>query len=155
MQYPTSKLKRIFETNVYGSFFCAREAAKYMINAKTSGTIVLIASVAADVVPTPQPQAPYNASKAAIKQLTASLAVEWAPNKIRVNALSPGYMATDMVKAVVDTDPALMDKWISLTPARRIGDPEDLKGAVVYLASDASRFTTGTELRVDGGYSVV
>ncbi|KIO15535.1 hypothetical protein M407DRAFT_93260 [Tulasnella calospora MUT 4182] len=126
-----------------------------MIGARTPGTIVLIASIAANTVATPQPQALYSASKAAVKQLTASLAVEWAPNQIRVNALSPGYMATEMVKAIGGAQPALMDKWIDLTPARRIGDPEDLKGAVVYLASDASRFTTGTELRVDGGYSVV
>lgn len=155
LQYPTSKLRRIFEINVYGSLFCAREAAQYMIKAKTPGTIVLIGSVAANAVPIPQPQAPYNASKAAIKQLTASLAVEWAPHQIRVNALSPGYMATEMVKAIADTDPGLMEKWMGLTPMRRIGNPEDLKGAIIYLASDASEFMTGAELRVDGGYSVV
>lgn len=102
----------------------------------------------------PQPQAPYNASKAAVRHMGASLAVEWAPSNIRVNVISPGYMATALTRVILDRDPVLKETWTSLTPMGRIGEPEDLKGAVVYLASEASAFTTGIDLTVDGGYTL-
>ncbi|KAG8908521.1 hypothetical protein FRB99_005881 [Tulasnella sp. 403] len=155
MEYPTSKIRKLFDVNVHGAFFSAREAARHMIKNRTRGSIVLVSSMSANVVNIPQPQAPYNASKAAVKHMAASLAVEWAQYGIRVNALSPGYMLTALTKAILDKDEELKAKWIGLTPMGRLGDPEDLNGAVVYLASEASRFTTGTEIRVDGGYTVV
>lgn len=127
----------------------------------------------------PQAQAPYNASKAAVRHMASSLAVEWATKNIRVNVISPGelllvlhatpltlraeltslslagYMATALTRVILDRDPDLRDAWVNLTPMGRIGEPEDLKGAVIYLASDASSFTTGAELIVDGGYTRV
>lgn len=127
-----------------------------MIADNIPGSIILVASMSATVVNVPQPQAPYNASKAAVKHLGACLAVEWAKHNIRVNTLSPGYMLTSLLQAVLDKHAGgkeLRASWEAMTPAGRLGMPEDLKGAAVYLASDASRFTTGSDLVVDGGYS--
>jgi len=117
------------------------------------GSIIFIASMSANIVNVPQPQFAYNASKAAVKHMAASLAVEWAPYGIRVNSLSPGYMNTPLLKAVRNA--TWEETWINNTPMRRLGEPDDLKGAIVFLASDASKFVTGTDLRVDGGYTVV
>ncbi|KAG8995367.1 hypothetical protein FRB94_009201 [Tulasnella sp. JGI-2019a] len=150
LEYPTHKIQKLYDINVHGSFFCAREAARHMIKTGTRGSMVLIASMSANIVNVPQPQTPYNASKAAVKHMAASLAVEWAQHGIRVNSLSPGYMLTPLTVAVLEKAQDMKAKWESLTPAGRMGDPEDLKGSVIYLASDASKFTTGTELRVDG-----
>ena len=144
------------------------------------GSIVLIGSMSGAAVNIPQPQSPYNASKAgafssassfpvftghlnansfdlssAVRHMASSLAVEWATKNIRVNVISPGYMATALTRVILDRDPELRDAWVNLTPMGRIGEPEDLKGAVIYLASDASAFTTGADLRVDGGYTLV
>lgn len=155
LEYPADRMKRLYDINVHGAFYTAREAAKYMIP-KGSGSIVLISSMSATAVNIPQPQAPYNASKAAVRQLAASLAVEWAKQGVRVNSLSPGYMLTKLTRTILaGGDPDLKRKWEELTPMGKMGDPEDLKGAIVYLSSDASKFMTGAELRVDGGYCAV
>ena len=84
--------------------------------------------------------------------MATSLAVEWAKNGIRVNSLAPGYMVTSLTRTILDNNPELEATWTSLTPMGRLGAPEDLKGAIVFLASDASSFVTGTEVTVDGGY---
>ncbi|GAA5938545.1 hypothetical protein JCM3775_002155 [Rhodotorula graminis] len=152
-EYPADKFRKLMGINVEGSFYCAREAAKDMMRREAQGSIVLIGSMSGAAVNVPQPQAPYNASKAAVRHMCSSLAVEWAPKNIRVNCISPGYMATALTRVILDRDPVLRDAWVSLTPMARLGDPEDLKGAVIYLASDASAFTTGADLRVDGGYT--
>jgi len=155
LEYPTDKMRMVFKINVEGAFFCAREAARHMFAAQTqTGSIILVGSMSGSVVNVPQPQTPYNSSKAAVRQMAASLAVEWAQSGVRVNSLAPGYMLTALTKNILDANPALREKWESLTPMGRIGLPEDLKGAIVYLASDASGFTTGQELIVDGGYTL-
>jgi len=87
-----------------------------------------------------------------VKHMASSLAVEWAKEGVRVNALSPGYMLTKLTRTILSNDPELKRTWENLTPMGRMGEPEDLDGAIVFLASDASRFMTGSELRVDGGY---
>ncbi|PWO00517.1 NAD(P)-binding protein, partial [Tilletiopsis washingtonensis] len=157
-EYPTDKMKLLYDVNINGSYFVAREAAKHMLRDGTQGSIILIASMSAGIVNIPQAQAPYNASKAAVRHLASSLAVEWAKRGIRVNSLSPGYMATALTKQVLENSPEgkeLKAKWESLTPMGRMGEPEDLKGAAIYLASDASKFTTGQDIVVDGGYVCV
>jgi len=151
LDYPADRARLLYDVNVHGVFFTAREAARRMIPQK-SGSIVLIASMSANIVNIPQFQTPYNASKAAVKHMAASLAVEWARDGVRVNALSPGYMLTRLTKTILEKDEALKKTWENLTPMGRMGDPEDLAGAIVFLASDASKFVTGSEIRVDGGY---
>ncbi|GAA5825419.1 hypothetical protein JCM11251_006975 [Rhodosporidiobolus azoricus] len=152
-EYPAEKIRKLMGINVEGTYYCAREAAKDMLARNAPGSIVLIGSMSGAAVNIPQPQTPYNASKAAVRHMAASLAVEWATKNIRVNCISPGYMATALTRVILDRDPELRDAWVNLTPMGRIGDPEDLKGAVIYLSSDASSFTTGIDLRVDGGYT--
>lgn len=122
----------------------------------TGGSIILVASMSGSIVNIPQPQAPYNASKAAVKHLGACLAVEWAKHGIRVNTLSPGYMLTSLTQQMFDRNAEgkqLRKTWEGMIPMGKMGMPEDLKGAAVYLASDASRYTTGSDLIVDGGYT--
>lgn len=152
--YPFDRIKRLYDINVHGAFFTAREAARNMIP-QGGGSIVLVASMSANIVNIPQPQTPYNAAKAAVKHMAASLAVEWAKKGVRVNCLSPGYMLTKLTRTILAHDTELKKTWESLTPMGRMGDPEDLAGAIIFLASDASRFMTGSEIRVDGGYCII
>ncbi|RPD66464.1 NAD-P-binding protein [Lentinus tigrinus ALCF2SS1-7] len=152
--YPFDRIKRLYDINVHGAFFTAREAARNMIP-QGGGSIVLVASMSANIVNIPQPQTPYNAAKAAVKHMAASLGVEWAKKGVRVNTLSPGYMLTKLTRTILAHDTELKKTWESLTPMGRMGEPEDLAGAIVFLASDASRFMTGAEIRVDGGYCII
>ncbi|KAF8163422.1 hypothetical protein B0H34DRAFT_795133 [Crassisporium funariophilum] len=154
LDYPADRMKRLFDINVHGVFYTAREAARNMIP-QGGGSIILVSSMSANIVNIPQFQTPYNSSKAAVKHMAASLAVEWAKEGVRVNALSPGYMLTKLTKEVLSGDAELKTTWEQLTPMGRMGEPEDLAGAIVFLASDASKFMTGSEIRVDGGYCVI
>jgi NAD(P)-dependent dehydrogenase (short-subunit alcohol dehydrogenase family) len=115
------------------------------------GAIVNVGSISAEIVNRPQWQPAYNASKAAVHQLTKSLAAEWAPDNIRVNALAPGYVKTEM--APVDR-PEFRQRWILDAPMQRYATPEEIAPSVVFLASDASSFMTGSVLVVDGGYTL-
>ncbi len=141
---------QVMGTNVDGVWIPSQVVAAHMAE-RGGGVMVNIGSMSAAIVNRPQWQPAYNASKAAVHHLTRSLAAEWAPLGIRVNALAPGYMATDM--APVD-DPRFRRHWIEDAPMLRAGRPEELGGAIVFLASDASSFMTGSVLTVDGGYSV-
>jgi NAD(P)-dependent dehydrogenase (short-subunit alcohol dehydrogenase family) len=127
-----------------------------MIKQNNGGSIILIASMSAHIVNKPQPQCSYNASKAAVVHLAKSLACEWAPHKIRVNTVSPGYMATSLTKQVIadrgSEGAAMKSSWEENTPMGRMGEPHELQGSIIYLASEASSFVTGTDLVVDGGY---
>jgi NAD(P)-dependent dehydrogenase (short-subunit alcohol dehydrogenase family) len=116
-----------------------------------SGSIVNIGSISGQIVNRPQWQPAYNASKAAVHQLTRSLAAEWGPVGVRVNALAPGYIKTDM--APVD-EPQYRRYWIEDAAQQRYATPEELGPAMVFLASDASSFVTGSVLVIDGGYTV-
>ena len=104
------------------------------------------------IVNKPQPQAAYNASKAGVILLTKSLAAEWASRGVRVNSVSPGYIGTEMTKLGM-TNEAWKKEWLELTPLGRVGEPADVAHAVLYLASDAAKFATGTNLVIDGGYT--
>ena len=146
--------QKVLNVNLTGMFLCSREIGKVMVEQK-SGSIINIASMSGLIVNWPQPQAAYNTSKAGVIQLTKSLAAEWAEHNIRVNAIAPGYMKTKMTKEFIKDSPKIKQEWIDSTPLQRMGEPEELRGAVVYLASSASSFMTGNTLVIDGGYCVL
>jgi NAD(P)-dependent dehydrogenase (short-subunit alcohol dehydrogenase family) len=142
--------KQVFDVNVTGVWNCCQTFGRHMA-AGGGGSIVNIGSISAMIVNRPQWQPAYNASKAAVHQLTKSLAAEWAPLSIRVNALAPGYVKTEM--APVD-DPQFRQHWIDDAPMQRYATPEELGPSLIYLASSASSFMTGSVLVIDGGYTV-
>jgi len=150
LEVPRDEWLEVFDVNVNGLWYCARTVGRGMVE-RRSGVIVNIGSISALIVNRPQWQPAYNASKAAVHQLTKSLAAEWAPYNVRVNALAPGYVKTAM--APVD-EPRYRRNWIEDAPMQRYALPEELGPSLVYLASDASRFMTGSVLVIDGGYTL-
>lgn len=143
--------RAILAVNCDGVFWCCREFGKLML-AAGSGVIVNVASMSGLVVNRPQPQAAYNVSKAAVIHLTRSLAAEWAARGVRVNAVAPGYVATELTLRGM-ADPVWKEEWLRSTPMGRVAQPEEIAPAVLYLASDASSYVTGSTLVVDGGYT--
>jgi NAD(P)-dependent dehydrogenase (short-subunit alcohol dehydrogenase family) len=139
----------VFDLNVKALWACSLAAGKHM-RERGSGSIVNIGSMSGLIVNRPQMQPAYNASKAAVHHLTKSLAAEWGPLGIRVNALAPGYCKTEM--APVDK-PEFKQHWIDDTPMLRYAMPEEIAPSVVFLASDAASFITGSVLVADGGYT--
>ena len=137
--------------NLNGVFWCCRAIGRHML-ARGAGVIVNTASMSGMIANMPQPQAHYNAAKAGVILLTKSLAGEWADRGLRVNCVSPGYIGTDMTaEGMRNTD--WYPKWLAMTPQGKVGAPEDVAAAIYYLASPAAKFTTGTNLVVDGGYT--
>lgn len=144
--------KKVIDVNLTGVFLCARTAAREMIK-KGYGKIVNIASIygaVGDIFHA----APYYASKGAVINLTRAFAIEWAPYKINVNAIAPGFFPSEMTEQVFK-DEGAMKHILSRTPLGRTGEPLDLKAALVYLASPASNYVTGQTLFVDGGWTAL
>lgn len=146
MEMTLEEFKKVIDINVTGVFLTAKAAAKIMMLNK-KGSIINTGSMAAYVIPGPQRHCAYSASKAGIIHMTKALAVEWAAYNVRVNCVSPGYTATILTRDVANP------VWAENTPLKRLGDPADYQGAVVYLAGEASSFVTGSDIIVDGGYS--
>jgi len=141
--------QRVIDVNLSSAFYCSRTLAKLLVAADKGGSIVNLASNACDLVPMPQPQASYNAAKAGMVMLTRSLAMEWIKYGIRVNTVSPGYVMTDLVSDVRED---WYNHWMTQSiPAGRMGTPSEIASAVIYLFSDASAFSIGSNVIIDGG----
>ncbi|RWA05339.1 hypothetical protein EKO27_g9769 [Xylaria grammica] len=144
--------RRVFDINLTGSFLCAQSVAKVQAKIGKRGSIVLVASISAHRVNFPQPQAAYNASKAAVLAMTKSLAAEWVRYGIRVNSISPGYMDTILNEG--DGLKVARDTWNDRNPMGRMGVPEEVCGAVVLLSSQAGNYINGADLLIDGGQTL-
>ncbi|OJJ58565.1 hypothetical protein ASPSYDRAFT_57844 [Aspergillus sydowii CBS 593.65] len=149
LEYTEETWRRDNAVNYDGVMWTAQAAGK-IFKEKGKGNLIITASVSATLVNIPQTQVAYNASKAAAVHLAKSLAVEWA-DFARVNCVSPGFIMTEML---TQQPKELFDKWLSMIPGRRICDPAELKGAYVFLASDACCYMTGADLIIDGGYTL-
>jgi NAD(P)-dependent dehydrogenase (short-subunit alcohol dehydrogenase family) len=143
--------RNVIDVNLNGVFYCCQAVGGHMIQQR-NGRIINIASMSGIIVNRPQAQASYNTSKAAVIHLTKSLATEWAPYNIRVNAICPGYMGTPMAKPYFD-DPKFGGVWMDMIPMKRAGEPEELGPLAVFLASEASSYMTGSAVVIDGGYT--
>lgn len=144
---------KVIRVNSKGVYFCCQAAARLMIP-RMRGKIINIASAAAFLVRAGIPNSVYAMTKAGIVMLTKALAEEWAQYNINVNAVAPGYFATPMVADRLK-DPEAYKNIIDSTPLRKVGRPEDIMGAVVFLASDASNFITGQTICLDGGRTIL
>lgn len=145
-----AEFRQVLDVNLTGEFIVARAAGKIMVERGIRGSIINMASMSGSIVNVPQWQCSYNASKAAVIHMTRSMAVEWAEYHIRVNSISPGYIATPMS---ADESQELKDAWMPFIPMHRMGNPEELIPAILYLACDASGYTSGSDIIVDGAYT--
>ncbi len=142
---------KVINININSMFYVCKEFGKIFIKQK-KGTIVNIGSNSGLIVDKPQPQASYNASKAAVHQLTKSLACEWSKYNIRVNAIAPGYVATEMT-LLGRKKPHWFKYWIEMTPMKRLAEPSEIASVALFLASESSSYCTGSIISVDGGYT--
>ena len=143
--------RRVIDINLNAVFYCCREFGKVMLK-QGKGSIINTASMSGIISNTPQPQSAYNASKAGVIMLTKSLAGEWASRGVRVNAIAPGYIGTEMTKIGMSNE-SWYKVWKEMTPMGRVGEPREVAAPVVFLASDASSYFTGSVLTMDGGYT--
>ena len=140
--------------NLDGVFLMCRAAGAHMIRQRR-GSIVTVGSMSGLIVNWPFRHTAYNVSKAGVHMLTKGLATEWAEHNIRVNAVAPGYIRTELTEEVLREHPEVVrDHWARGAVQNRIGEPEELVGAVGYLASDAASFTTGEIMTIDGGLTL-
>jgi NAD(P)-dependent dehydrogenase (short-subunit alcohol dehydrogenase family) len=145
---PDSDWDAVIDTNLKGAWLASQEAARRWVAAKRPGNIINIASILGQRVASQS--LPYAVSKAGLIQMTRALSLEWARHNIRVNALAPGYIRTALNDEFFGTEAGAA--LIKRIPQRRLGTPQDLDGPLLLLASDASRYMTGTVLTVDGGH---
>ena len=146
---PKDEWDKVINVNLTGVFLCTQRAGRQMIKQR-KGSIINISSMSGLIVNRPQPQLHYNVSKSGVIMLTKSFAAEWAKYNIRVNAIAPGYMRTPLVDKVY---PRYGKDWVKYIPMGRIGDPSEIKGPALFLASRASSYMTGSVLVMDGGYT--
>lgn len=151
LDIPASEWAQVMNVNVNAQFYVAQPVARHMAG-QGGGSIVCIGSNSGFIVDRPQPQAHYNASKAAVHQMVKSLACELGPKNVRVNAVAPGFIVTEMTKRGM-SNPEWLTTWTQNTPMGRLGKPEEIASVMLFLASDASSFMTGSVVIADGGYT--
>ena len=142
---------KVIDVNLNGVFWCCRAFGKAMLE-QGGGSIINVGSMSAEIVNYPQEQANYNASKAGVHHLTRSLAAEWATRGVRVNAVAPTYIETDLTRDVA-MQPEIRKHWIEGTPMERMGQPSEIASVILFLASDAASLMTGSIVLADGGYT--
>ncbi|CAE6433661.1 unnamed protein product [Rhizoctonia solani] len=152
LEYKAEDFQRIMNVNVNGVLYAAQAAGQQMTKFGIPGSIILIASMSGSITNRDHAWVAYNTSKSAVLQMARSMACELGKHKIRVNSLSPGHIYTKMTAAFIDTRPELAEKWASMNPLGRLGRPDELRGVVAWLASDASTFCTGSDILVSGGH---
>ncbi|KAK8072368.1 short-chain dehydrogenase [Apiospora saccharicola] len=153
LEYTAEDSDRMLGINITGVLMTAQAVARQMVRLKQEGSLVFIASMSGTVANRGLICPVYNASKAGVIQLGRNLASEWGQHGIRVNTISPGYIVTDMVKALFEKFPEREVEWPKQNMLGKLSKPEDYRGAAVFLLSDASRFMTGADLRIDGGHA--
>jgi NAD(P)-dependent dehydrogenase (short-subunit alcohol dehydrogenase family) len=147
--------RRMIDTNLSSMFYFAKPVARHMIAAGEGGVIINLASISGLIISNilPRHNVPYCVSKAGVTHLTRGMASDWAPYKIRVNAIAPGYMLTAQT-AQSRQYPEIVERLTANTPMKRYGQEDEIKGTVVYLASEASSFMTGAVVVLDGGTTI-
>lgn len=148
---PVADWNAVLAVNLTGSFLTSRAAARFMLRQGSGGSIIQIASIMGLSGGGLYPNVSYQATKGAIVNLTRALAIEWAGSGIRVNAVAPTYVRTPFIQGLLD-QPGMRARIEALTPLGRLAEPEDVAGAVLYLASPAASMVTGHTLAVDGGF---
>ena len=150
LDLPLEDWNKVLDVNLTGIFLCARLAARHMVK-RQSGCIINTASIMGLSGGGLYPNISYQSTKGAVVNLTRSLAVEWAKEGIRVNAIAPTWVRTDFIKPLTD-NPELLDKLNAMTPMGRIAEVDEIVGGVIYLASPAAGMVTGHTLAIDGGF---
>ncbi|MBI2963065.1 MAG: glucose 1-dehydrogenase [Deltaproteobacteria bacterium] len=152
LEYPVDKWRSVLDVNLSGVWLMSQGVAQNMV-ARGGGSIVNVSSIAAHlgIAPELQDTVAYNAAKGGVDALTRDLAVKWARHGIRVNAIAPGYFPTRLTEYLVQT---VEERMKAMSPMQRLGQPGELKGAVVFLCSPAASFVTGQVLNIDGGSTI-
>ncbi|PPQ93328.1 hypothetical protein CVT25_014457 [Psilocybe cyanescens] len=152
LEYPAEEFQKILNVNISGVLYTAQAAGRQMAKRNIAGSIVLTGSMSGSIANEKMHWTAYNTSKSAVLQMARSMACELGSKNIRVNSISPGYIYTEMTKAFLNDKPQLNKEWCSQNPLGRLGNPDELRGIALFLASDASTFCTGSDLIIDGGH---
>ncbi|KAI0316429.1 NAD-P-binding protein [Amylostereum chailletii] len=154
LEYDAKVFEEVFDINCSGVLYTAQAVGRQMEKFKTPGSIILLASMSGTIVNQGQNWISYNTSKAAVVQMARNMACELGPQRIRVNSLSPGHIHTKLTEKFLEGQPELYERWTKGNPLGRLGRPDELRGVITWLASDASTYCTGSDILVDGGHHI-